>query len=78
MCGEEETEDDIRKKCVPWQRLNRLTACSYVAPSESQIALGTNEIQTSEIVSFAKWVLFPVRAVDWEEFRSNNVAAILN
>jgi hypothetical protein len=53
-----------------------LIACGNVAPSESQTALGTNQVQTSEIISFTEWVLFPIRSVDGEKFGGDYITTV--
>jgi hypothetical protein len=53
------------------------TARGDVAAPECLVALGADEVEPAEIVSFAERGLLAVRAIDGEEFGGDYGAAIL-
>jgi hypothetical protein len=69
--------EEVISKCIIWTRRDKLTASGDVTPSESQVALRADEVQASEIIPFAERMLFPIRTIDGEEFRSDDITTIL-
>jgi hypothetical protein len=53
------------------------TASGDVASSEGHAALGTNEVESAEVVLFAKRLLFPVCPFNWEELGRDHLATVL-
>ena len=68
---------EVISKRILWTMRDKLTASGDVTPSESQIALGADEIQASKIIPFTERMLFPIWTIDGEEFRSDNITTIL-
>jgi hypothetical protein len=53
------------------------TAGGDITSPQSHTAFGTDEVQTSEIIPLAQWVLLSVGAFDREELGGYYISAIL-
>lgn len=59
------------------ERTKKRTASRDVAASQSHSALRANQIQPSEIITFAERALLAPRPIDGKEFRSDDVPTVL-
>jgi len=70
ICVESIIEHPGSTKC-------KLTASCNITTSQSHTTFSADKVQTTEIVPFAKWVLFSLWAINREKFGCNNIATIL-
>lgn len=68
--------DGLVLRCLKAYVRKRTASC-YVTPSKCLTTFGTDQVESSKIITFAQRVLFAVGPINREEFGSNDSTTIL-
>lgn len=66
----------VRGTTTAWTRSGP-TAGGDITSPQGHTTFGTDEVQTSEVIPLAQWMLISIRALDREELRGHHVPTIL-